>query len=325
MKRDRCDARNALTRLLLRLVPWLVALLGPLPALIGPATPALAAVTTEPPSDDGVMLSPYWGPEIQRWAHDIAALSAIYGFHPDFIAAVVWHEGDREYRTSGRLGAVGLTGLLPARGAGRWRSSSETLLAPGYDLRWGISILSHVVQQAGGDLYTALAAYNGGWEHVDGRLQREYATRVLDSYARAVLVRAGLSPQAAARWTVAVEIRAGNLPEEPMIVLGQKPFPGAHLLASHTVYAYTDGAGLMYLVSAYVVPLGLTEIVATNSGLEHPDELEAPLRARLGEKLAGSATGTPRVLLACLAGMERLRGRVTTRWFAPSSCPPVGR
>ena len=134
------------------------------------------------------MLSPFWEPGIQRRANLIGTLSEAYGFHPDFIAAVIQQESHGN-RPMAYLGAVGLMDLMSVGSA--WRPSSEALLLPSANLRWGITILAYVVQQSGGDLFTALAAYNGGWQHVNGRLPREYAEAVLDSYARALLVRAG--------------------------------------------------------------------------------------------------------------------------------------
>lgn len=47
-------------------------------------------------------------------------------------------------------------------------------------------------------------------------------------------------------------------------------------------------------------------------------ELDQPAR----EKDSGNS---PRVLLACLASLDRLRGHVSTRWFAPSDCPTENR
>ena len=288
--------------------------------LPGPAR--AAPPRAAPPQEPGgsARLSPFWGPEIQRWAGQIGAVAQAYGFHPDFVAAVISHEGDDQYRASGRPG--GLLGLPAAGGAG-WRAASETMLGPAGDLRWGMAVLSYVVQQAGGDLYTALAAYHGGWQQVNGRLSREYAARVLDSYARALLVRAGLAPEAATRWTIAVDIRAGNVPEASFLVLGQQPLAGPRALAPQTVYAFAGQKGHAFYITSYVVPVGLSELVAADSGRD--DALEAPLRARLGDKDAGSALGNPRVLLACLARMERLRGQVTTRWYSPSGCPPPER
>ncbi|CUS02304.2 protein of unknown function [Candidatus Promineifilum breve] len=276
------------------------------------------AHTTTPP-----VLSPYWEPDIQRLQGAIGGLAAVYGFHPDFIAAVIRHEADRESGATGHGGLVGLMGLLSPGRALAWRSSSEQLLIPTTNLRWGLAILSHVVQQSGGDLFTALAAYNGGWAEVNSRTPREYAARVLDSYGRALIARHGLSPEMANRWTIAVQMRAGNVPAESLLILGTKPIAGLRTYAGHTVYAFAGQGGQTYYVRAYVVPLGLSEFVTATSSTGF-DGLEAPLRARLGEK---AARGRPdaRVLLACLSGLERLRGQVTTRWFAPSNCPAAGR
>ena len=38
---------------------------------------------------NGSVLSPFWEPAIQRWGNYISTLSEVYGFHPDFIAAVI--------------------------------------------------------------------------------------------------------------------------------------------------------------------------------------------------------------------------------------------
>lgn len=271
------------------------------------------------------VLSPFWGPNIQRWSDYIGALAEAYGFHPDFIAAVVKHESDGEYRAVSRMGAVGLMGVMPTGPGLEWRPSSEELLTPATNLRWGMAILSYVVQQSGGDLFTALAAYNGGWEQVDSRVPREYAARVLDSYARALIARNGLSPDMAGRWTVAVEIRAGNVPSDSPLVLGARPVTGLRTFAEHTAYAFADEDGHNYYVRAFVVPLGLAEYAGIETEAGYLNQLEAPLRARLGEKSARSAPGNPRVLLACLPSLGRLRGQVTTRWYSPSYCPAAGR
>lgn len=277
------------------------------------------------PGFDASVLSPFWEPAIQRWGNYISTLSEVYGFHPDFIAAVIKHESGGQFQAPMPVGPVGLMGVMESNGGMELRPLSERLLPPSTNLRWGLAILSYVVQQSGGDLYTALAAYRGGWEQVNSPAAREYASRVLDSYGRALLVRAGQAPEMAAHWTVAVDIRAGNVPSEPLLVLGNKTMAGLnHIFAAHTVYAFADRAGRAFYIRGYVVPLGLSEVVAPPPG-EDPDELEAPLRARLGDKNARSAAGNPRVLLACLASLERLRGQVTTRWYAPSGCPASGR
>jgi len=288
-------------------------------AVWAPAGAGRAAVSpaADAMPDSEPLLSPYWGARIQRWSTPINSLSAAYGFNPDFIAAIIEQEavGDS---------APGLLAVTAVAGVD-WRPAAETLLPPAARLRWGIAVLSYVVQQAGGDLYTALAAYNGGWAHVNEDAPRAYAAAVLDRYARALLVRAGLSPDVAARWTIAVAIRAGNLPGASLLVLGSSPVGGVRTLVPHTVYAYAGDAGSAYFVRGYVVPLGLTDTVTAPDEKVGPDELEPALRARLGDKHARGPAGNERVLLACLPSLSRLRGQVTTRWYGPSGCPAAGR
>lgn len=279
--------------------------------------PSLQPVTQ--PATPDRPLSPYWGSEIQQEAEYIGVLADTYGFHPDFIAAVIQQEF--EYAAA-EMQAPSST---PVSLGAEWQPSAEGLLLPAADLRWGIAILSYVVQQSGGDLFTALAAYRGGWSHVNDLRPREFAARVLDSYGRALITRAGLSPSIAGHWTVAVEIRAGNVPADGMLVLGSRPIGSLRTFAEHVVYAYTDADGRAFYVRGYAIPLTLVESVPGEGDSGMANELEAPLRARLGEKSARDAPGNLRVLLACLPSLSRLRGQTTTRWYAPSNCPQVGR
>lgn len=313
--------------------PALICLL--LLVVLAPSAAPAGAAAGGASTLDTPVLSPFWSPTIQRWSPTIGALSEAYGFHPDFIAAVLRHEADGGRQAISQLGATGLMGAggagWPAGTNAEWRPSSEGLLSPVANLRWGMAILSYVVQQSGGDLYTALAAYNSGWEHVNSRIPREYAAGVLDSYGRALATRAGLSPQLANRWTVAVEIKTGNVPAESLLVLGDQSVTGHQVFArlrsstAHVVYAYADRSGRVYYIRGYAVPIGLLEPADTDSISPYADELEGPLRARLGEKNARHASGNPRVLMACLPSLTRLRGQIATRWFSPSNCPAVER
>ena len=270
-------------------------------------------------------LSPYWQPSVQRWSVYIEALSKAYGFDPDFIAAIIKHESDGDDQVVSHMGAVGLMGIMPYGPGLEWRPLPDELLIPATNLRWGMLILSHVVQQSGGDLFAALAAYNGGWLQVNSREPREYAASVLDSYARAVIARNGLSPDIAARWTVAIEVPSGNVPMEDLLILGQQPVTDTRLFAEHTVYAQTDELGRSFFVRGYVVPVGLTDIVENVTQQNEAHSLEAPLRARLGDKSYQKAARNTRVILACLPSLTRLRGHVNTRWYAPSYCPAAQR
>lgn len=311
---------------------WAVALLIALPGSIAVAqeSPTEAPEQSEPdviasvpddtqPHAEGI--SPYWAASIQGWSDYILALSTTYGFDPDFIAAVIRHESAGDHRVVSYMGAVGLMGVMPTGPGLEWRPSPEELLIPAANLRWGMAILSHVVEASGGDLFAALAAYNGGWDQVNSREPRQYAASVLDSYARALVARQGIPPETAAQWTIAVEIVSGNVPVESLMVLGQQPISDLRLFAEHTVFRYGQAPGQFHYVRGYAVPVGLTDIVDGATTYGEPDELEAALLARLGDKAAYNGDADARVILACLSKMPRLRGQVTTRWYAPSSCP----
>jgi hypothetical protein len=284
-----------------------------------------AAATDSLPND--AILSPYWGPSIQQWSDYIAILSAAYGFHPDFIAAVIKHESDGDYQVVSYMGAVGLMGIMPAGPGLEWRPSPEELLTPTVNLRWGMAILSAIVRQSGGDVYAALAAYNGGWAQVNSREPRDYAADVLDSYARAVVVRDGISPEIATEWTVAIEVVAGHVPSQHFLILGSQPLSGVHTFAAHTIYHHAEErSGQTFYVRGYAVPVALLVAPAEEVALfGSADLLEEPLRARMGEsggeKISKKPKSDPGVLLACLPSLDRLRGYASTRWYAPSSCP----
>lgn len=269
-------------------------------------------------------LSPYWEPEIQQWGIYIDALADAYGFHPDLIAAIIAHESDEESHTVNHIGPDGMMGQLPSRSSTGSPAPFDQIPSPSNNMRWGMAILSFVVQQSGGDLSTALAAYHSGWANVNSQAPREYAARVLDSYARALIVRAGISPQMASGWTVAVEIQAGNVPANSLLILGNEPTSELRVFAEHIVYAFAGNNGHTYYIRGFVVPGSLVEYlpVAEDSSA---DTLEPFLRARLGDKSVRRASSNSRVLVACLLTMDRLRGQHTTRWYSPTDCPKLTR
>jgi hypothetical protein len=277
----------------------------------------------ETPSQTAVSrLSPYWGPAIQQWEHEIAVLADTYGFDPDFIAAVIMEESNGNHGGVSRVGAVGLMGVMPTSPGLEWRPSTEELLTPTTNLRWGTAILAEIVRQSGGDLFSALAAYSGGWDEANSRIPRQYAASVLDNYGRAIISRIGMSPDIATQWTIAIQIKSGNVPVEDLLVLGSQPVSGLKLYGEHVIFDYVDQFGRPYYVKGYAVPVALT----VPAGLDDeqfgsPNSVEPQLRARLGEDGVKLANSNSHVLLACLPSLSRLRGRVSTRWFAPSSCP----
>jgi hypothetical protein len=195
---------------------------------------------------------------------------------------------------------------------------------PSINLRWGVAILAEVVRQAGGDLASALAAYSGGWEYAGSVVPQAYASRVLDNYARAVLIREGISPEIGAQWTIAVEINKGYVPIESLLVLGEQPVSGLYTYARHRVYDYVDNFGRSYFIDGYVVPVALVvpaDPDPHNITFGSGDEIDLYLQARLSNDGVKIDASNPRIILACLPSLSRLRGIASTRWFAPSGCP----
>lgn len=269
-------------------------------------------------------LSPIWTPTIQQWGEQIEILSKFYGLHPDLIAAVIREESNGQPEGLSPLGAVGLMGVMPAGPGLEWRPSTEELLKPSVNLRWGVQILADVVRQSGGDLGAALAAYNGGWAEVDNNIPRQYAASVLDNYGRAIAARDGISPDIAAQWTVAIELTKGNVTSEPLLVLGDQPVSGIFMYGEHTIYDYVDQSGRAHHIRGYAVPVALVVPVQQLSGqgeLASGSSVELQLQSRLGETDVKIANRNPRIILACLPSLNRLRGHVSTRWFAPTDCP----
>jgi hypothetical protein len=281
---------------------------------------AAEAAQEEPGADaEEEILAPLWEPSIQRWADEIAAASEKYRIDPDLIASVVNAESNGIPDGVSRMGAVGLMGVMPSGPGLEWRPTTDELMDPAKNLDWGSAILADVIRQSGGDIYAALAAYAGGWLYANSRVPQDYAARVLNDYGRAVAARSGVSPDIASQWTVAVEIRKGNIPVEPLL-MGRRPLSGLRTYGEHLVYDYADG-GRAYFVKGYAVPLALVVPLAGEGETLPADNLETPLLMRLGYTSGKVEHGLSRALMTCLPSLNRLRGYVSTRWFAPTSCP----
>lgn len=275
------------------------------------------------------ILSDYWNGRIQQWSPDIAVLASAYGVDADLIAAIIEEESDGDASGISHMGAVGLMGVMPSGPGLEWRPSVEQLTNPATNLRWGVAILAEIMRQSGGDLSAALAAYNGGWDQADERVPQEYATRVLDGYARAVVVRNGLSPDIASQWTIGISIRNNHVPTDDILLLGERPVSGQLMFGEHTLYNYVDQSGRSFEVQAYAVPVALVvPMDDTTAAFGTANQVDAALQARLDQTLDQTpvvidkvSNSNPRVLIACLPSLSRLRGRVSTRWYAPSDCP----
>ena len=267
------------------------------------------------------ILSPYWRPSIQRWSEPIGIVAVDTGLDPDFIAAVVREESNGIPDGISRVGAVGLMGVMPTGPGLEWRPPEEELLDPTVNLRWGVAILAEVIRQSGGDVHAALAAYSGGWSVAGRGVPQAYAANVLDHYAQAVLERQGLDTELASQWTIAVEIPRGNIPSEP-VLMGNEPLANFQLYAKHIIFADVDETGRSFNLIGYAVPVAITQppYDSTRAGTFAIVDPQILVRQDVMELNKGD-NGTPRVVLACLPSLNRLRGHLETRWYAPSDCP----
>lgn len=284
-----------------------------------------SAKNTESPDDDDEdepdLLSGYWGGTISQWKPQIIKESKASGLDANLIAAVIQAESNGEPSTISRAGAVGLMGVMPSGPGLEGRPTTERLVRPDLNINWGVAILTSIMRQSGGDISSALAAYSGGWDYASSSIPKQYAQQVLDDYGRAVAFQAGTSPEIASKWTIAIQMRRGNIPIDSLL-LADEPVSGLHLFGEHVVYNYIDGkTGNAYYVQGYAVPLALIVPMDLNGNAAQDNTVDARLLARLGMGETKINDSNPRVLLTCLPSLSRLRGELATRWYAPTQCP----
>ncbi len=152
-------------------------------------------------------LSSYWHFKVQRWGDLIVREAERRALDPDFLAALVWMESRGDPRAVGPVGAVGLMQVMSKEAGFSWRPSQEALMDPGTNLFWGTRTLATVIRQGDGDIFNALAAYNGGWEQTMYRGPKLLATTILRDYAKAVAVREGIED----KWTAFFAVQENGL------------------------------------------------------------------------------------------------------------------
>lgn len=266
-------------------------------------------------------LSDYWGVMVSQWTPQIIKEARASGLDPDFIAAIIQAESNGNPSTVSRAGAVGLMGVMPSGPGLEARPSPERLMNPDLNINWGVAILTSILRQSGGDISSALAAYSGGWDFANSQVPKQYAQAVLDDYGRAVAVRSGISPDIASDWTIAIQIRRGNIPADTLL-LADEPVSGLHLFGEHLIYNFIseDGREAFY-VRGYAVPLALIVPLGVNGSAAADNTVDVRLLARLGMGETKISNSNPRIILACLPSLGRLRGELVTRWYAPTDCP----
>ncbi|MEA3309204.1 MAG: lytic transglycosylase domain-containing protein [Chloroflexota bacterium] len=148
-------------------------------------------------ADEPEALSPYWSPRVRHWAEPIIQAAEQRGIDPDFLASLVWMESRGDSQAVGPVGAIGLMQIMPSEAGYSWRPTTAELLNPDTNLFWGTRTLATVLGQGEGDVFNALAAYNGGWEQIQYRGPKYFATTIMRDYAQAVAQQRGLQGR---RW-----------------------------------------------------------------------------------------------------------------------------
>ncbi|MGD8969068.1 MAG: transglycosylase SLT domain-containing protein [Anaerolineae bacterium] len=207
-------------------------------------------------------LSPYWKPVVSRWERIVVRYAGDRHVDPDLIASVIWKESRGISTVRGPTGAVGLMCVKPFP----WRPSAKQLENPWTNVAAGTNTLAQVIRDGNGDVYYALAAYNGGWDQIHLRVTRRYAADVLDNYARAVAVDYGLP--ADGDWIAIISVeglpdhRTVTVlgPDRPLARYTERPWPQADVPSvpedsppHATVSAFTDERGQEVRVSLWLV------------------------------------------------------------------------
>lgn len=209
-------------------------------------------------------LSAHWRPVVTRWESIVVQYSERHSIDPDLVASVVWKESRGIHTAVGPTGAVGLMCIKPFP----WRTTAEQLLNPSTNVAWGTAILAHVIRDGKGDVYHALAAYNGGWDKIQQENTRRYAADVLGEYVSAVAVRKGYAPDGNWFAVIGVDGLPGRRtltvlgPHQPLARHTERPLANHALWfsangpADTTVMTFSDPAGREVQVNLWIVPWG---------------------------------------------------------------------
>jgi hypothetical protein len=229
---------------------------------------------------------------VQRWETIILEQAGARGLDPDLIAALIWKESLGRPYARGPAGAVGLMMIMPREAGFSWRPTARALEDPETNVFWGARALATVITQSRGDLYAALAAYNGGWDQVHLGGPQRYAANVMSTYAQAVAVRYGLAPEGHWVATFAPTDRAGVLnvvgPQRPLVRYSLRPVVVGipDVLAggrpSAVVFRPTAGGGLGSAVGMWIVLDGRLiggSVGPFDGGTVHPPVLPRPPEA----------------------------------------------
>jgi soluble lytic murein transglycosylase-like protein len=134
--------------------------------------------------------------EIATLSHTLVTEARRHGLDPRLVLAVIHVESRYDSYAVSDKNAMGLMQILPT--TGEWLAAQvgvtwqgpQTLFDPIANVRLGVAYLSRLLERYDGNVAAALAAYNWGPGHIDGRLRdgtplpAAYADLVLRAYGR---------------------------------------------------------------------------------------------------------------------------------------------
>jgi len=126
---------------------WLIVLI-----LLAILVPSLVRMTKRPTA-----IAPFYTPEVQYWAPQIAKWSGQYDVNPDLIATLMQIESCGYPGAASNVGAQGLFQVMPMHFA-----STENMTDPETNALRGIGVIKECLNYASGDIGLAMACYNGG-------------------------------------------------------------------------------------------------------------------------------------------------------------------
>lgn len=224
------------------------------------------ARTLPPPQEEAPSrgsISSHWRFEINQWEHYIVEYAEQRRLDPDLVAALMWKESQGLSWVESPSGAVGLMQVMPSDKGFVHRPTAEQLFRPRTNIDWGTRILADVITQTNGDLFTALAAYNGGWYQTWMDAPQDYSRQIITYYAEAVAVRNGYENPRIDEWGLVIELQGRD-----DVDLALSPHPG-WLLTSHltgprltpgrpvigaVVYSATSPEGRPWRITMWLLP-----------------------------------------------------------------------
>src|SRR5258708_8442363 len=114
--------------------------------------PILLRGSGKPPA-----IAPFFTPEIQHWAPDIAKWSTQYGVNANLIATLMQIESCGLAGAASGVGAQGLFQVMPFN-----FQEGNNMTEPETNAQRGIGVLRDCLRYADGDVGLAMACYNGG-------------------------------------------------------------------------------------------------------------------------------------------------------------------